>query len=271
MLPLFVMNCVSCQAALAPRSTHCFFCGAAQPSAGPGGAAPGWQAGQGPTTYAQWVASSAPNGEGWRLWASFFLGGLYGPIASRYLYDREEWNAGVRQSNAPPVAPSTRGLVVLGMFFGLPLLCILVLGFAISAGKVIWYVQEGVGYGLSEAHAFAYLNLFVALFYAGSALAAFHVERRFLILLYELTAGDKATIAVFRAGGVKRIVATFLATVPLLLVLYADGVMLAADWSYSVQDVSLAYLLAVAIATWSTSWLHVHPLARFRRAMLSRP
>ena len=263
------MNCVSCQAALAPRSSHCFFCGAAQPVQ-PSNASNLPRAG-GPAGYAQWVASSAPHPERWRIWASFFLAGLYAPIASRFLYRREEWNAGVGQSSAAPVAPSSRGLVVIGLFFGLPVVCILVLGFMIAASKAGWYPNEQVARGLGEAHAFGYLNLFVACFYAGSALAALHVERRFVILLYELTAGDQVTLRAFRKGRVRRWLARAVACLPLTLIVYANVVMVTQDWNERVDPVSGFYLFAVLLATWCTSWLHVHPLGRFRRAMVARP
>lgn len=268
------MNCISCQAALAPRSTHCYFCGAGQPQAQSGqagGAA--WQgaAASSSTTYAQWIASSAPNGESWRAWASFFLGGLYGPIASRFLYEREEWSAGVRQASHPPVAPSTRGLVVLGMFFGLPLLAILVLGFTISANDVSWNPTTGTQYGVAEAHTFAYLNLFVAMFYVGSLLAARHIDRRFLVLLYELTGGDKTTLGAFRSGRIRRAVASLIALSPLVLLLWSNMLMVRDGWSYGISSTAVYYLLAVTAATWATSWLHVNGLARFRRAMLARP
>ncbi len=264
------MNCISCQAALAPRSSHCYFCGTAQPQAQAGGAA--WQGSSGgSTTYAQWIASSAPNGESWRAWASFFLGGLYGPIASRFLYEREEWSAGVRQANHPPVAPSTRGLVVLGMFFGLPMLAILVLGYTISANDVSWNPTTGARYGVSEAHTFAYLNVFVAMFYAGSLLAARHVDRRFQVLLYELTGGEKTALGAFRAGKVRRTIASVVALCPLALLLSANVTMLRSGWSYTIPASAVYYLFAVTAATWATSWLHVNGLARFRRAMLARP
>lgn len=267
------MNCISCQAALAPRSTHCYFCGAGQPQAASTGAwgAAASSAASASTTYTQWIASSAPNGESWRAWASFFLGGLYGPVASRFLYQREEWSAGVRQANAPPAAPSTRGLIVLGLFFGLPVLCILVLGFTISAVDVGWRPNEGIAYGLGEARTFAYLNVFVALFYVASWLAARHVDRQFLVLLVELTGGDRSAITAYREGRIRRAVAAVLAIAPLALVVGTNVRLLLVPWFDHAGLMAMYFLAAVMVAAWATSWLHTSSLARFRRAMLARP
>ena len=268
------MNCVSCQARLAPRSTHCYFCGATQPAgarAPVGGGTPSGTSPYGPGSYAQWMSSSEPNSEGWRLWASFFLGGLYGPIASRYLYQREEWNAGRRPGKAAPTAPSNRGLVVLGMFVGLPMLFILVLGFVISANEVSWYGAGNTSWNLDEAHGFAFANLFVAGFYLLSLTAARQMDRRFQLLLYELTGGDRQTLDTYRRGRGATFAAAVMAAAPFGLLTWMSIVMRQEMWSPDLDTLAVLYMFLIMAATWATSWLNVTPVSRFRRAMLARP
>jgi hypothetical protein len=220
-------------------------------------------------SYTQWIASTAPNGESWRLWASFFLGGLYGPVAGRYLYNREEWNAGVSSATSVPVAPSARGLVVLAMFFGLPTLSMLVIGLSMSAAGLHGF------YGPSAQEAeslrmLGYLNLFVSAFYTSSVLVARDVERRFRLLLYELTSGDRGVMRLFERGRLSRTIAMAFGLLPLLVVIYGNSVMLF-GWHSSVATILGLYFLVTAVATFATSWLNVSQLARFRRAMLSAP
>lgn len=177
----------------------------------------------------------------------------------------------MRQATTPPAAPSTRGLIVLGLFFGLPVLCILALGFAVSANGVTWYPSEGVQSGLSEARTFAYLNVYVALFYVGSWLAARHVDRQFLVLLVELTGGDRSAVRAYREGRIRRGFVSLLALLPLGVLVYTAVRLVALTWFDAAGACASYFLLAVMAAAWGTSWLHMSTLARFRRAMLARP
>lgn len=273
------MNCTSCNAQLAPGSSHCFFCGTAQsqrarPSATryPAGGSPG----SGASTYGQWVNASAPASEAWRVWASFFLGGLYGPIASTYLFKREEWSAGFRKGALPPAAPSQRGLVVLSLFVGLPMLFIAVLGFVINATEVrrsYDYYETGVDvwYGLSQAHSFGWINLLVAGFFVLSVVVSRLVDRRFEVLLSELTAGDPQAIYGFRKGRAGRVIASLLGVLPLLLLVSMDLQMVLAGWNRSLDGFAALYMLSITLAAWATSWLNISPVTRFRQVLLSRP
>lgn len=256
------MHCVSCQAQLAPGSASCYFCGASQPAAA-GGGYPG-SGGVG----AQWL-TQAPAQEGWRIWASFFLGGLYAPIASNYLLEREKWNASGGTGGQPPSPPSNRGLAVLGLFVGLPALSILVFGFATTAGDVNWYGPDSSSWGVRSAHRFAFFNIPVAWFYLLSLVLARRVDREFTVLLHQVTGGSRAAAREYAPGRIARAFAHVLSVIPLLLLGACVTLMITRTWVAEMDAMAAFYVLAVAIATWATSWLHVTPLRRFRRAVMA--
>ena len=274
------MNCASCQAQLAPGSTHCYACGSRQPSPQPrartgasggrGSSAVGSQAWQ------NWSANAPAASESWRVWASFFLGGLYGPVASLYLAHREEWAAGLRSGALPPATPSQRGFIVLGLFVGLPVFFVSILGFVINASEVRrhWdYYDNGIDawIGVSDAWWFAWVNLLIAGFYLVSVVLARMIDRRFAILLSELTGGDPQAMLSYRRGRFGRIVAAVLGVVPFALVAWMAVRMRIETWAPSLDGQAVFYLFAVTVAAWATSWLHVSPVSRFRDVLVSQP
>lgn len=257
------MHCVSCQAQLAPGSPSCYFCGAPQPaSSGPA------FAGGGTVQHAQWL-TQAPSQEGWRIWASFFLGGLYAPIASDYLLKREQWNAAGGSGGSPPAPPSNRGVAVLGLFIGLPLLTILLFGYVNQADRVAWYGPGGESWNVSNAHRFAWLNIPIAWFYFFSVVLARRVNREFAILLHEVTGGSRAAAREFAPGRIGRAVAHVVGVLPLLILGASIVLMLTRTWVHELEGWAVLYMFAVAAATWATSWLHITPLRRFRRAVMA--
>lgn len=247
------MHCVSCQAQLAAGSNHCYFCGTVQPSAQVSGTGAG--------AANHWFTTNPAN-EGWRIWASFFMGGLYAPIASSYLLARER--AGIAGKTLP-APPSNRGPVVLSLFVGLPALFIITIGFAIQLTPE---TGRGVG-GTDEALRLASLNLFISWFYAFSLMMARRVERNFALLLYETTSGSSAAVATFRKRSVGRVVASVAACLPLAMTAYIGFTLRWFDWHSTLGGMKWFYLIALFAAAGATSWLHVSPIHRFREAALA--
>lgn len=210
------------------------------------------------------------------MWASFFLGGLYGPVASLYLAHREEWAAGLRSGALPPATPSQRGLIVLGLFVGLPVFFVSILGFVINASEVRrhWdYYDSGVDawIGVSDAWWFAWVNLWIAGFYLVSVVMARMVDQRFGVLLAELTGGDPQAMLAFRRGRVGRVIAGLLGAAPFALIVWMAVRMRIETWSPSLEGWAVIYLFVTTLAAWATSWLHVTSVARFRSVLVSRP
>lgn len=272
------MNCTSCNAQLAPGSSSCFFCGASQPTSprAPSAMRSTWQP-QAPTAaYGQWTTPGANLSETWRVWASFFLGGLYGPIAGQYLLQREEWGAGMRAGSLPPSAPSQRGLVVLGLFVALPVFFVGVLGFVINAADVrrSWEYYEAnidAWSNTSQAYGFAWLNVLIAGFYVLSVLIARMNELRFEVLLSEVTGADPAALREFRRGATLRTLASIAGIAPMLVIVEMNTIMVATEWAQHLQPQALLYLALCAVAAWATSWLNISPAGRFRAVLISRP
>ena len=250
------MHCVSCQAQLAAGSSHCYFCGTVQPPAQLSGTSTGSN---------PWFAANPAN-EGWRIWASLFLGGLYAPIASSFLLARER--AGIAGKALPP-PPSNRGLVVLGLFIGLPMLLVLVMQLPDSAHSAGRATDVGASYALPGTRRMANANLFIAWFYVVSLLLARRVERNFSLLLYEVTAGSRSAVSAFRGNPIGRWLASAVAVAPMILVCSIAFILRWHTWHDSVEVLSSLYILAVFFATCATSWLHISPIHRFRTAALA--
>lgn len=217
--------------------------------------------------HAQWL-TQAPTQEGWRVWASFFLGGLYGPIASNYVLRREQWNAAGGTAGAPPAPPSNQGLAVLGLFVGLPTLSILVLGMG-AASDVDWSGSGPPSWGVRNAHRWAFFNLPVAWFYVLSVVLARRIEREFAILLHQITAGSRAAARDYARGGLSRALATGVSFAPFVILVSAVVLMRLHTWSDAIVGLSAFYVLSTFVAAWASSWLHIAPLRRFRRAVLA--
>ncbi len=251
------MHCVSCQAQLAAGSNHCYFCGTVQPTAQVSGTGAG--------ANNMWFTTNSAN-EGWRIWASFFLGGLYAPIASSYLLARER--AGIAGKTLPP-PPSNRGLVVLSLFIGLPALFIISLSFVDRLSSVPTFDDVFRSNRIAGAHHSAILNMLVAWFYFFSLMMARRVERNFALLLYETTAGSAAAVASFRRPLFMRGAASVIACGPIALMAYVGFTMRWFEWHDSLAGLGGLYILALVAATWATSWLHISPMRRFREAALA--
>lgn len=272
------MNCASCNARIPPSSSHCYLCGAAQPGRrGAGAASPGGglsrHGGAPSSSYARWLASSYPRSEGWRIWTSFFLGGLYAPLASAYLVEREEWTAGLRRGALPPAPPSQRGAVVLGLSLALPTFLILVLGAVVSAFDVRLISGEGeaVWTNLRAAYTFTWLNLAVVGFYLLSLVQARTVASRFRELLRELTHGDARAMDVFDAEPWGARLAMLVSLLPALVLGVSAFRMLRVGWDDAQPAFALLYLVVLCGAAWSTSWLNLRPAMRFRAALFQNP
>ncbi|MFT6398574.1 MAG: hypothetical protein ACJAYU_003333 [Bradymonadia bacterium] len=212
-----------------------------------------------------WFATNPAN-EGWRIWASFFLGGLYAPIASSYLLSRER--AGIAGKTLPP-PPSNRGLVVLSLFVGLPALSLISLMYMDRLSDVANSLPAFRGYKIGEAHHFAVLNMFVSWFYFFSLMMARRVERNFALLLYETTAGSAAAVAAFRKSSFSRLIASVVACTPLVIMAGMGFTMRWFNWHESLAGMGAFYIVALISATWATSWLHISPIHRFRAAALA--
>lgn len=252
------MHCVSCQAQLAAGSNHCYFCGTVQPA----------PAVSGPSTNQNAWFSTNPANEGWRIWASFFLGGLYAPIASSYLLERER--AGIAGTTLP-APPSNRGLVVLALFIGLPFLSVIVLMLNDRIDSVGYSSALGDSYAWKSAVEVVRLNLFIAWFYVFSAVLSRRIHRRYAVLLYEVTGGSATAVAAFRRGQFTRWFAALLSAGPMLIVCWIAATMRWSGWDPKLDLLGSLFLLSVAVATWASSWLHINPIRRFRAAALGAP
>lgn len=250
------MHCVSCQAQLAAGSKHCYFCGTTQPA----------PAVSGPSMNQNAWLSTNPGNEGWRIWASVFLGGLYAPIASSYLLARER--AGIA-GKALPAPPSNRGLVVLALFFGLPLLSVYVLMMGDRIASIGYTNAHGDSYAWRSAAKVVTVNILFAWFYLFSAVLARRTERRFALLLYEVTGGSIAAVSAFQRGAIPRWTASVLAAGPMLIICRIGATMNWAEWKPSMEGMGWLFILAVMAATWATSWLHINTIRRFREAALA--
>ena len=250
------MHCVSCQAQLAAGSNHCYFCGTVQPPAQLSGTSTGNN---------PWFSTNPAN-EGWRIWASFFLGGLYAPIASSYLLARER--AGIAGKTLP-APPSNRGLVVLGLFIGLPMMVILLSLLPSSISSVDRLPGQDNSYARNAASKAMLVNIFIGWFYLFSLLLARRVERNFSLLLYEVTSGSAAAITAFRGQPIARWTAYVVAAAPIFLICVMAFVMRWLTWADSMKTLCGFYLIAVFAATWATSWLHISTIHRFRQAALA--
>jgi len=261
------MNCIQCNAHIAPGSAHCYFCGTLQSPAPAVGVSGTSSIGQ-PVAAA--LTSTTP--ESWRLWFSFFLGGLYAPVASQYLLAREEWASGLGMGSLPPAMPSQRGWVVLSLFAGLPAYLVAVLGLLVNATQVrrSWhayhsgYTGATGWYGIDHVSSFALMNLFVGFFFLFSWLHARYVERRFELLLAEVSGGDPQRLLAFRRGAVGRQLGAWLCAVPLALLIGVGLIVASVGWFESLDALFFVYALFVGVAAWTSSWLNISPALRFR-------
>jgi hypothetical protein len=249
------MHCVSCHAQLAAGSNHCYFCGTVQPATQVVGTAAGNNA---------WFSTNSSY-EGWRIWTSFLLAGLYAPIASSYLLARER--AGIA-GKALPSPPSNRGLVWLGLFIGLPTIWVLVLALAPSVKHVIRF-PDVLSHSRSHAARMVIGNIFIAWFYVFSLLTARRVERHLSLLLYDVTAGSATAVAAFRANRVAQWIAGALAIAPMVVICKIAFITRWASWDDSLAPLTTLYVFAITAASWATSWLHVNPVLRFRVAAVA--
>lgn len=254
------MHCSSCQAQLASGATSCYFCGASQPSVSPGTPS---------SLLAQTgVSVGASANDGWRIWVSVILAGIYAPFASSFLLARERWSVAGPGAGAPPASPSSRGLVVLAMLFAVPLVPILSFGLvdAATAGPEHGAAWEDPG---AQRRAFTYVlwTLPVGWFYLLSLVRARAVERELTIHLHDVTAGSPAAARVFGAQRFGRALATALSTVPFALSLALLLVLAISGWSMAMDGLVMAYFVAIGAAIWATSWLHIGPFQRYRNAL----
>lgn len=218
--------------------------------------------------HAQLLAQGTAN-EGWRTWASFFMGGLYAPVASSYLFSREEWNAGASKRATPIAPPSTRGVVVLGLFCGVPVMALVGL-FMVNAMSSVWVdPSSGVPRMVRGAQSAAFLNLFVAWFYVLSVLLARQMDRRFSLLLFEVTGGSRAAMRRMRRGRVGRGVAMAVSCLPFVIVAVCVMTMRTAGWSPLLDSMGGFYALTSFAAAFLTSVLHMGTYNRFQAALRS--
>ena len=256
------MQCDSCQAVLAPSAANCLFCGAAQASVAPGGAPRG-------LAYAHSQLLLLHNGasEAWRVWLSFFLCGLYAPLAGEYLHDVAAHHAG--RASSAPTPPSGRGLMVLALFFLVPTVLVLVFGFTINASDVYWDFGDNVWRRWSQTYVWAMFNLPVAWFFALSVFLARRQSRRYRLLLFEATNGYDAAMRAYARGIVWRTVAEVVSFLP-LLVLVADLLVIRQrGWTEWLESTSALYLFTAVLAAWTSSWLHIDAQRRFYAAATS--
>jgi hypothetical protein len=262
------MNCSSCNAQLAPGSGTCYFCGARQ--------ARSWRGTAGRSATQQRWGASSTSAEGWRTWTSFFLAGLYAPIAARFLVLREEHLAGLRKGQLPPTSPSQVGRVVLGLFIGVPALAVAAMAFVANASSVhrssaYFEVGEDRWVSLQAAHSAILVNLFVALVYAASVVVARWAERRFELLLAHATDEDPHVIRLYRQGSTSRAVATVVALLPLAMIAVYSVVVFRAGWDSSLSGAAGLWLPLVIAAAWASSWLNIHAASRYRAVLSSVP
>lgn len=217
------------------------------------------------------MVSTFPRAEGWRIWASFFLGGLYGVIAGRYLAAREEWTVGLTERQWPPIPPSQRGVVVLGLSLFLPLLLLAVLGLISGAMDVLW-ISVAPGEGLwrhtRAVHVATWLNLPVAIWPVLAAVLSQDVEARIQGVLAELGGEDPQVLQRFAEGASSRRWAFVAALVPLLSWVGLALVLLFVRWHPVAYWLILTYVVSTIIALWSVSWLNISPVLRMRSVLL---
>ncbi len=254
------MNCTTCQASLAPASTRCFFCGT-DLSAG--------RAGQAATANLSLRYRGGPTeSEGWRIWLSWMLFGLYAPVVGNYLFEREEWSASLRADNLPPVAPSQRGLFVLAIVLFAPLIAILCLSWTVQSMEVAAHshyrsVTESI-------MVLGLINLAISAIPAFGVANARWLNRRYEALITETTGADPLALVRFRSGTRGRLLAKVAAFSSLLLVsLQLIG--LVADLGARGSMVTPFYMLSLLLSPWASSWLNIESTMRFRRVMAGTP
>ncbi|TVQ96695.1 MAG: hypothetical protein EA398_15655 [Deltaproteobacteria bacterium] len=264
------MLCASCQARLLAQQTDCLVCGARQP--GSAGAAHL----HAHSPWAAWMAAADPRAEGWRIWTSFFLAGLYAPLAASWLAAREEWTAGLGRGGLPPAPPSQRGAIVLLLSIALPILLILVLGYVVSMFDVrprpLGFSPVIVGLeALPTAQRFLWMNLLLSAIYPAFAIHARLVDRRFEQLLARLTHADPVMLQRYREGRPWRVAAALLGLLPLVVLMITARLLLDHGWSEVQYLLALLYIVALAVAAWATSWLALQPALRFRSLLHAGP
>lgn len=263
------MNCTACNAQLAPGSTTCYFCGARQAQAVRTSHAR-------PAHGASWRGPGGPPHEGWRTWTSFFLAGLYAPIASAYLVRREEHLAGLRRGQLPPTSPSQVGRVVLWLFAGVPALVVMVLAFSAHVSSVrrasrFYESGEDAWVGLGTASHILLVNLSVGLFFAVSVCVARWARRRFELLIEEITQGDPHVVSLYREGRAGRVVAAATGFAPLAFLGVYVVTLAAGSWHPALSELGLAWVPLVGAAAWATSWLNIQAATRYRAVLSVLP
>lgn len=251
------MNCPSCQAHIAPASSHCFFCGAdLHANRAPGTAGAGLR-----------FRGLPAENEGWRIWLSWLLFGLYAPVVGSFLFEREEWNASLRADSLPPTAPSQRGLFVLGIVLFAPLIAILALSYTVQSLEYAsrWNHQPG-----DSPVILGLINLAIASIPAFGTLSARSLQRRFELLLTEITGGDPIALVRFRQGARHRFAIALVAWSSMSLI-GLQLVMMVSGTGGSEVFFTPLYMFSLLLAPWASSWLNIEPAMRFRRVMAGVP
>lgn len=225
--------------------------------------------------------STSYGSDGWRIWVSFLLGGLYGPIAGRWLLARAEYTASTPGSSLPPPPPSQRGSVVLGLVVGVPLVLSFVGTFSAALSRfdsmlsyrALAAADARGGSGLSGTFLLGpvVLSLLVALLFATAALRARWIESRYDALLEHATSGDPQQLLRFRGAAARRHVATVIAMLPLALLLLLSAAIATGLLLGPVITVAYFFPLAAVAAAWAVSWLTISPTIRYEQAVSSSP
>lgn len=221
------------------------------------------------------MATPYTRAEGWRIWTSFFLAGLYAPLAVRYLVAREEWTAGLGRSGLPPAPPSQRGGLVLLLSVALPIVLVLVLGLVISAldvrPRIVGAEGHVVGWdALQTVHRFGWFNLLIGGLYPALVLLGRPSEARLHDLLVRVTGGDARVLRIFEAGRLWRRLVALTALLPLGVLCVMARALVDHGWVSHLAPLALAYLVSVVVAAWCVSWVVLQPALRFREALFHR-